>query len=278
MARLLALAGSVVFGAADFMGGLASRRWAAIPVVLVSQAVGMALLAIVLLIADDPFSNKDFWIGALAGVAGFSGLILFFKAFEGGAMSIVAPTTSAATGIIPVLAGLLFFGEEPGVLGLLGAAVAIVSIGLLSTGGSDESTILDRRQSLVLALLAGVGFGTFFVIIGQTSVESGLWPLAGARLASIPIGLGLVALTKPPPPQPGAVRIATGSGVLDMAGNILTLLALQRGLLSLIGVLASLYPASTVLLARIVLAERLTNIQTAGVLMALVGVALIAVA
>ena len=278
MARILALGGAVVFGAADFMGGLASRRWAAIPVVVVSQAIGLVLLLLSLLIISVPFPLRDFWIGALAGIAGFSGLIFFFKAFEGGTMSIVAPTTAAATGLVPVAAGLLIFGEDPGLFGILGAGVAIVSIVLLSTGETGEGEVLNRRQSLLLSLLAGIGFGSFFIIIGQTEAESGLWPLVGARVSSIPIGLVLVGLLRPARPQPGAVRIAAASGVLDMAGNILTLLALQRGLLSLIGVLSSLYPASTVLLARVVLGERLSRLQLAGVLMALVGVGLIAAA
>ncbi len=243
-----------------------------------SQVIGAVILLGFMLVLNDPFPPRDATIGALGGLAGFAGLIVFFRALEGGMMSIVAPTTSAVAGLIPVVAGLLWFGERPGALGLTGAATALVAIGLLSTSPNPDAPILDNRQSLMLAVLAGVGFGTFFIVIGQTDASSGLWPLAGARAVSIPIGVALVLITRPAPPQAGGLRIAAISGIFDMAGNILTLLALQRGLLSLIGVLASLYPASTVLLARVVLRERMTPLQLAGIFMALVGVALISAA
>ncbi len=275
MARLLAFAGAIVFGAADFLGGLASRRWAAIPVVLVSQLVGGLLLLVILLVLGDPFPLRDFGIGAIAGVLGFGALIVFFKALQGGVMSIVAPTTSAVAGLLPVTAGLFLFGEQPGLLGIIGAGVALIAIVLLSTSDTPNKSELTNRQSLALATVAGTGFGSFFVVIGQTDITSGLWPLAGARAISIPIGIALVLLTRSAKAQVGALRIAIVSGVLDMAGNILTLLALQRGLLSLIGVLASLYPASTVILARVVLHERMTRKQLSGIAMALLGVALI---
>lgn len=245
---------------------------------LVSQVVGAFVLLGFLAVLDHSFTLKSFTIGAAAGLAGFAGLILFFRALEGGVMSIVAPTTSAVAGLIPITAGVVVLGERPGPLGIVGAALALAAIALLSTTETTEESILDRRQSTVLAVLAGIGFGTFFIIIGQTDASAGLWPLAGARAVSIPIGAVLVLITKPARPQPGGLRIATASGVLDMGGNILTLLALQRGLLSLIGVLASLYPASTVVLARLVLHERMTRSQLTGIALALVGVALIAAA
>ncbi|NND14186.1 MAG: DMT family transporter [Acidimicrobiia bacterium] len=278
MAKFLAFAGAVVFGAADFLGGLASRRWAAIPVVLVSQTVGGVLLLFIMLVLGDPFPLRDFAIGAIAGVLGFGALIVFFRALEGGVMSIVAPTTSAVAGLLPVTAGLILFGEQPGPFGIVGAAIALIAIVLLSTSETANQSALTNRQSLILAIIAGAGFGSFFVVIGQTEISSGLWPLAGARAVSIPVGIALLMATGSGQPRNGAIRIAIFSGVLDMAGNILTLLALQRGLLSLIGVLASLYPASTVILARIVLHEDMTRKQLSGIVLALVGVALISTA
>lgn len=228
-----------------------------------------------MLFLGDPFPLRDFGIGAIAGTLGFGALIVFFRALEGGVMSIVAPTTSAVAGLLPVTAGLVLFGEQPGAFGILGAGIALIAIVLLSTSETANESALTNRQSLMLAIIAGAGFGSFFVVIGQTDISSGLWPLAGARAVSIPIGIALVMATGTGQPRNGAVRIAIFSGVLDMAGNILTLLALQRGLLSLIGVLASLYPASTVILARVVLHEDMTRKQLLGIVLALVGVALI---
>lgn len=114
-----------------------------------------------MLVLGDPFPIRDFGIGAIAGTLGFGALIVFFRALEGGVMSIVAPTTSAVAGLLPVTAGLVLFGEQPGAFGILGAGIALIAIVLLSTSETANESALTNRQSLMLAIIAGAGFGSF---------------------------------------------------------------------------------------------------------------------
>jgi drug/metabolite transporter (DMT)-like permease len=276
MAAVLAAASALVFGAGDFLGGIASRRAPVLAVVAVSQLAGLVLLGIALPLLGGAPSGADLVWGGFAGLAGGTGLLLFYRALAAGVMSVVAPVTATCAAGVPVLAGLAQ-GERPGALALVGVAIALLATALVSRGESPATA--GARPALAGALAAGVAFGAFFVLLDRTAAAAGLWPLLTARTASV--GLIVVAALstrRTLRPTPQALPATLGAGVLDMTANVLYLLAVQRGLLSLVAVLASLYPVSTVLLARTLLGERLRGIQGAGVAFALAAVVLITLA
>ncbi|TMR33210.1 DMT family transporter [Nonomuraea zeae] len=273
---ILATACAVVYGTADFFGGLATRRSQVFSVVVLSQIAGLVLILGLLPLLPGTFGAPALTWGLASGLAGAAGLVLFYRALAMGVMSVVAPTTAVTSAALPVTFGLAT-GERPAVWALVGVALALGAVLLVSQEGSG-----GRRASLssvLAALAAGAGFGGFFILLSMAPHEAGLWPLVGARLSSISLVALLAVLARRAlKPGPGSLHIIVAAGVLDMAANVLYLLAQQDGLLSLVAVLVSLYPASTLLLARQVLGERLRAVQVAGVACALVAVALIAVA
>ena len=276
----LALASAAFYGAADFLGGLASKRAQTLVVTLISQSAGLILLALVIpvLPSSAPVRSDYFW-GIASGFAGSAGVALLYRALAVGTMSIVAPTTAVCAVAVPVLIAFLL-GERPGVLPVAGIALAIVAIALVSRGESMET--LPRRSggatgrdAIVLALTSGVAVGVFFFCLERTSVDAGMWPLIAGRLTSVPLFAVLTLAGRHSlRMERGVAGTVVGCGALDMLANALYLVATWYGPLSLVATLASLYPASTVLLARFTLGERLTRAQTLGVVCALVAVVL----
>jgi drug/metabolite transporter (DMT)-like permease len=279
MAVLLGLASAIVYGAADFAGGLASRRSPALTVVVVSQAIGTVILLITLAILRDPVPGADVFLrGALAGVAAGAGVTLLYRGLSIGQMSVVAPITAAGAACVPLAVGLVR-GERPGVLALFGAAIALVSIVLVSAapGSAETKPRAGLAPGLIEAVLAGLGFGLFFIALDGTGPQDGLWPLLGARSSLVVCVLAALVTRTSLRPAAGQMPSLLLLGLLDQAATVLFILATRQGLLSLVAVLVSLYPASTVLLARVVLRERLSRLQLSGVACAAVGVVLIAV-
>ena len=283
MVYLLALASAAVYGAADFLGGLASRRTNTIAIVIVSQLAGMILLAIVLpLLPAGAPSAQDLMWGGVAGLAGGSGVALLYRALAVGTMGVVAPTTAVLAVMIPVAASVIL-GERPAARALAGIALALVAIVLVSQQ-PDQARSHARRGSagvalpagIGLALMSGVAIGLFFLALARTSASAGLWPLMAARLASVTLFGGIALATARSLRMAAPVAtMAVGGGALDMLANALYLIASRIGPLSVVVTLASLYPASTVALARLVLGERLSSWQIAGIVCALVAVVLI---
>lgn len=282
MIYLLALGSAFLYGAADFTGGLASRRAGTLPVVLFSQASGLALLALLLplLPAASPI-RIDFAWGAVAGLTGGLGVALLYRALAIGTMAVVAPTTAVCAVAIPVLVALLL-GERPVPLAAAGIVLGIVSIVLVSQQRSAEPGTRDftaRRRLPVgvgTALLSGVAIGFFFLALARTRSEAGMWPLVASRSLSCVLFAGLAIVGHRPIRMPRAVVLMTVvCGAIDMLANALYLLASRQGQLSIVVTLSSLYPASTVLLARFILGERLNVWQISGVACALAAVALI---
>ncbi|MFI0419334.1 EamA family transporter [Spongiactinospora sp. 9N601] len=274
-AVVLATACALVYGTADFFGGLATRRSRLLAVVVLSQFSGLVFVAAVLpAMPGSPSLEALLW-GMVAGVSGTTGLLLFYRALAAGTMSVVAPTTATTSAAVPVLFGLVS-GERPALTALAGVALALAAVLLVSRAPKGAAASAPTGP-LLSALAAGAGFGGFFILVAQAPHDAGLWPLAGARTVSIALVVVLALITRRTVrPGPGALPIIAVSGVLDMLANMLYLLAAQRGLLSLVAVLVSLYPATTILLARFVLRERLRRLQMGGVVMALAAVALIA--
>jgi drug/metabolite transporter (DMT)-like permease len=275
VAYLLATLAAVFYGAADFTGGMVTRRVATIPVVLLSQATGLVLVAVILpLLRTEAPSVADLWWGAGAGLAGGVGVGLLYYALATGTMSVVAPTTAVAAVAIPVVTSIAL-GERPGWLAVAGILLGIGAIALVSRPTSNSQTPA-RRSGLGLAVVAGIAIGLFLLALAQTRPASGLWPLLTARLASVTLFAVIAAVGRRSLRMPVRLAgVAVGGGTLDMLANTLYLLAAQLGPLSPVVTLSSLYPASTVVLARAVLGERLNGWQTAGVAAALLAVVLI---
>ena len=273
MAYALAIASAALYGAADFLGGLASRRASTIAVVVWSQASGLVMLVLLLpFLGSTSPSRADFIWGGVAGIAGSVGVGLLYRALAIGTMAVVAPTTAVCAVVIPVLAGVLA-GERPGVFTVTGMLLAIVAIVLVS---QERGHTQVARKGIGIAFLSGVAIGFFFLALARTSPAAGMWPLVASRALSLVLfgALGLFSAHQLRLPLPVA-KTAIAGGVVDMAANALYLAATRYGALSVVVTLASLYPASTVLLARVVLGERLSALQVAGVGCALAAIVLI---
>ena len=285
MAVILGLAAALTYGAADFFGGLVTRRTEVLGVVVWSQVAGSSLLlvAVPFVSLGDPTGDTVVW-GIVAGICGAAGVTLFYRGLSLGRMSIIAPVTAVEAASVPVLFG-LFTGERPNGLALTGVALALGAVALVS---ATPEKATERPSSvraglsergLVYAFGAGLGFGFFFITLREAGTDSGLWPLLIARGSSLGFAL-LVALAarRSLRPEPGTGRGIASAGILDVAANILYLAASRVGLLSIVAVLTSLYPVSTVVMARTFLGERLFRPQLVGLALALVGVVLIALA
>jgi drug/metabolite transporter (DMT)-like permease len=235
------------------------------------------LLAIVWLVPADPTVEDVAW-GAAGGVAGGLGVMLFYRALATGVMSVVAPVTAVTGAVVPVVTGLLL-GERPGTIALIGIAIAIAAVALLAreAPGDRERPTAGSRRALVLALGAGLGFGGFFVLLDRTGDDAGLWPLVASRSVTFLLMVVIALLTVTAlVPRREAIAATLGTGLLDMSANVLFLLANREGLLAVVAVITSLYPASTIALAQIVLGERLARHQVIGLALATVAVVLIA--
>jgi len=287
VAVLLGLLVAATYGAADFFGGLSSRRAGVPSVVVFSQLCGLPVLAVLVLTTQGQLTLRTAVLGAAAGAIGGVGLTCLYRGLASGRMSVIAPITAVGAAIVPVLWGLLQ-GERPGVLALIGVALAVAAIALVSRsadlppsrdGEPTEGNDRDRATPvLLLAVVAGMAFGAVFVLLAETGDDAGFWPLVAGRSSSIVLltVASLLAGRRVIAPGRRAMATIAPAGVLDMAANAVYLLAARRGLLALVAVLSALYPASTVLLARIVLEERLTRLQIGGLVLAGTGVVLIA--
>ena len=276
MAVVLALSSAVVYGASDFLGGLASRKASVFGVVALSQLAGLVALLALLPWLGGPVTAADLAWAAAAGIVGSTGLVVFFRALSRGVMSVIAPVTAVTAAAVPVLAGLLI-GNRISPWAGAGILLALHAVVLVSAEGGLGSLRAARPASLTAPLIAGTAFGFFFVLLDRTSADAGLTPLVAARLASVVLVV-VVALAGKQSLRVGraALPLVLVSGVGDMTANALFLLATQQeGQLAITGVLASLYPVSTVVLAQAVLRERLVRAQVAGLGAAVTAVVLI---
>jgi uncharacterized membrane protein len=273
---LLSLGSAALYGAADFIGGLTARRADTMVVVIVSQLSGLLLVGALLPVLGTPMPGTADWLwGTLAGLAGGGGVALLYRALAVGTMSLVAPITAMCAVAVPVVAAVVLLDERPSIRASAGIVVALVAIVLVSHTG-DQSITRHSRRGLGLALASGMAIGLFFLALARTSADAGLWPLLFARVTSVSLFSVLAWSRGRHISMPStAVHMAAGGGVLDMLANLLYLLASRQGPLSLVVTLSSLYPASTVLLAWLVLHERLTVQQWGGVLLALIAIGIL---
>jgi len=272
MTPFLALGGAIAYGLADFCGGYASKRFTAWGVMAWSQSIGLAVLAVGLVaFPATAVTPGDVVWGALAGLGGAIGVGLLYRSLAEGTMAVVSPVTAVTTAALPVIVDLMT-GTNLTPATLVGVVLALVAI---TTIARERSAARLSMRLLVMALAAGTGFALFFIAISQTAEASGFWPLVGARAVTIPLGYALHRSLEPPARPGSALRWVAAAGLLDMGANLLVAVALQRGPLGIVSVLAALYPAVTALSAVVVLRERLSRTQLAGVALAMVAVVLL---
>ena len=272
---IFGISSAMIWGAADFCGGLATRRSDVFGVLFVSSLIGSLLLVVPLLIWQEPFPGiTDLLWGSAGGACGIIGITAFYIGLANGRMGVVAPVAAVVTAGLPVLAGVFLEGLPPAIK-YLGFALGMISIWLISrsTGGSR----LNFRE-LGLPILAGVCFGGFFIFLDQAADTSLIWPLIGARVTSISLIVlaSLVLRMRLLPPKDQIPLIAL-TGLLDTGGNFFYMLAARAGRLDIAAVLSSLYPAATVILARLILKELINRWQLIGILAAIGAVVLIAI-
>ena len=273
---LLALVSAALIGGADFVGGLTSRRHPPLVVAVTAQLLGLAIgIPLALVWGWDEVSTHDVLFSIGSGVCVGLGFACFYTAMGTGTISLVVPLAAVTGATIPVTVG-IGGGERPSELALAGIALALVAVAIVSLAPGTESSGAAPARTVVLSLGAGIAFGAFYVLFAEISEASGVWPVSLQRIGSVAV-LGAIALLLRAPLAAGrqVVRPALAIAALEVAATVPLLLALQRGPLSIASVLASLYPVTTVALAALVLRERLSRLQLAGVGLALIAVVLV---
>jgi drug/metabolite transporter (DMT)-like permease len=272
----LALCSAAAWGAADFAGGIGSRRIGIFRTVFFQEVIGLALLMPALAITGERLGSARVLIyGCLAGLCGNAGLLLLYHALATGNMSIAAPVSALMTAILPVAVG-SFSEGFPGPLKLAGFGVALLAVWLISQQRDDGKHVLAHLSDLRLPLLAGVGFGLFFILIHEAARENTIWPMVASRATGLLLLGGTIAALRQGWAVPRSVQpVIIVNGVLDIGGNAFYILSGQLGRLDVAAVVSSLYPGATVLLAWILLKERLTRTQWVGIAAALTAILLL---
>lgn len=269
-----ALLSALIWGSGDFSGGLAARKLGPFQVLVLTAGVGVIFLMVCGLVFGEelPLPHDILW-ATLAGLAGAFGIAALYRALSLGSSASAAPTSAVITALVPVFFAALTIGL-PGWEKLTGFMLALIGIALVAKSPNGHNAA--NRQGMLLALLAGVGFGCFFVLVAQVTPGHVFFPLVVARLVSMAVAFSIVLIKRQSLPAPLHNPIALLSGLLDTGGNIFYLLATQYTRLDVAAVLSSLYPASTVILSIVLLKERVSGWQWLGVLCCLGAVALIA--
>jgi drug/metabolite transporter (DMT)-like permease len=264
---------AATWGAADFIGGLASKRTSPYRVLFLAEIAGMVPFTVLALLLREPMPpTGDMLLGAGSSLIGLAGLLFLYRALATGQMTIAAPVSALFAALIPVIFGFFALGL-PSASTLIGFVLAFAAVWLISQ--TDMTNWRFPLWELRLALLSGFFFGIYFLTLHRATLNAFFWPLAAARFAGF-LALGIYALLTRQPAMPprDLWGFSIVNGVLDIGGNAFYVLAAQTGRLDVAAVLSALYPASTVLLAWIFLKERLTWLQTAGVLLAFAAIVL----
>lgn len=281
LAIVFGLLSAGCWGAGDFSGGLAGKRNSTYTVVIVSQLIGMALLILLALFTRETVTRtENLWVALPAGVFGGFGLLMLYRGLAEGRMGLVAPITALVTAILPVSFSFVTEGL-PAALTLAGCVLALIAAILISLESSDDSNTSKKRRpiqlrDLQLPILAGLGFGTFFILIDTAGADAVFIPLIIARVGSMTVLTGLaLASGQLKRPDMSTLPIIALAGFFDTGGNAFFVLAAQSGRLDVATILSSLFPAGTVLLAWLILREQLARHQIAGIMLALVAIVLI---
>lgn len=321
LTALLSLSGALVYGAADFLGGLAAKRLSAILVSAIAAVSGLVVMLVALPLLGGTWATSDLGWGALSGVVGSVAIALLYASLAIGPMSILSPLTALMSAVTPMLWGTLVGSERFGPLGVWGLAVALVAVVLVGFV-PERGAVRPSAKGLAFAVGSGLAIGAYYIVISHTSDESGVAPLVANRLVSAALlftAVAVLALVSRRPARRGAalpvavavattspatdgavpdaaatgsgrdaesrraflragVALALAGGVLDSIANVLLLLGIRAGDLAVAAVIGAMYPAGTILLAAIVLRERIAPVQWAGLALALVAAGMLALA
>ena len=289
LAVIVGLAGALIYGTADFVGGMASKRISPVRVTALGGASGLVILLIALPFVGGVWSWQAVLLGALSGVSGSVAIMLLYACLAIGPMSILSPVTAVVSALVPVLAGTLR-GERLGWLGYLALAIGLVAVVLVGFV-PEKGAVRPSLKALSMAVGSGALIGLFLIIIDLTPKNSGLVPLVANRATNTTIMfavvfvLWLVSRGKPAGSALSArsgwrsgLLLAVVCGAIDASANAFLLLGLRLGELTIQSVLTALYPAGTIILAAIVLRERIAPVQIVGLVLALVAAAMLSIA
>lgn len=277
MTVILGLAAALLYGIGDFAGGIASRRHTAVTVLLLSYPVGAVLMAVMLPLFGGAPDARSVVFGLAGGFAGLVGVLLMYGLMTVAPINVISPVTAVLAAIVPVVVG-LGIGERPHVTAWFGIGLGLAAVVLVSRTSEANPHGRIGPRILALAFLSGLGFGMYFVLLARAGDDSGLWPLVVSRFAS-------AALILPLAKARGAITLVRGrmlavivlAGACDALANLCFLIASRHGLLSLASVLTSLYPATTVILAVVLLREHTSAGQRVGLGLAAGAIVLITV-
>lgn len=277
MAIFLSLLSAIGFGTGDFFGGLSAKKTSALNVIAFSHAVGLAGVTILSVLLAERFALEAILIGAIAGVFGAIGVFYLYRGLSAGPMAVVAPVTAITSALVPALWG-LFGGESLSALAWVGVLVALVAIGLCSLPSEVTASGVTVRVTAE-SLLAGAGFGAFFILFDLAPDDVGSWPVVGARMITALPLVPFIVLTRRAelPAIRATASTIVATGLLDTFANATFLIATTSGDLTIVAVLSSLYPVSTVVLASSVLKEKTSPLQLSGLVLALAATILIAI-
>lgn len=272
---LFGLTSALSWGAGDFTGGMASRKTGAYRAVFYGEIIGLTIILLVALIVWQPVPNLDIWaLSMVAGALGTTGLLLLYHSMTKGLMSIATPVSALLAAVLPVVIG-SFTESLPTLITFVGFAFALSAVWLISQSEGGVKDILSHIADLQLPLFAGIGFGLYFVLIHAATRTALLWPMVASRMGGILILLLYMILRREPLKVEGSAwSMILLNGVLDIGGNFFFVLAGQTGRLDISAVLSSLYPGSTVILAWIILKERLSRTQWIGIISAMIAIIL----
>jgi drug/metabolite transporter (DMT)-like permease len=282
---LVGLGSALVYGAADFFGGQASKRVSPVHVVSLSAIVGLALLALFNVFLGGRMSDEALLWGGLSGIAGSMAILTLYAALAIGPMSILSPLTAVISAIVPLSWGLIL-GERLSVLGYIALGIALVAVVLVGFV-PEKGAVRPRLRGVVYATVSGVLIGIFLILVDRAPDDSGLLPLVFNRITYLIVLwtivlvmfiVGRVRKSAPGPSVTPALWLIVGAGIADSVANTLLLIGFRIGELSVVSVLTALYPAGTIALAAIVLKERIAPVQWVGLALALIAAAMLAVA
>ena len=276
----LGLLAALGWGAGDFTGGIASRKTGAYRTVLYGEVIGIFVLFFVIAIFSEPIPDLRSWMFAmLAGALGTLGLILLYHAMTLGLMSIATPVSALLAAALPVVVG-IFREGLPAWTTFIGFGFALFAVWMISQGEDGVTDILAHLADLKLPLIAGIGFGSYFIFMHEaTSTGSTIWPMVASRSGGLILITVYMLVTRSSwkVEDASAWPIITLNGILDISGNVFFILAGQMGRLDVAAVLSSLFPGATVILAWIFLKERLSHNQWIGIAAALTAIVLMTI-
>ncbi len=273
MAIVLSLISALAYGVSDFVGGTTSKRASPWQVAILAQCVSLTLMLGMAIAIGGRLSTHDIAMAVIAGIGNGFGTVFLYRGLAGGRMSVVAPISAVGTALIPVVTG-LGLGDRPGLVAGAGILCAFPAIAMISRPPADDPA---HRSGLLDAVLAGAGFGTLFTALAHVGDGTGMWHFPVIYVTSLTLLVASAIAVRQPWKPNRAASPALAMGVLSVIAGVTFFLSTRHGLLSIVAVVSSLYPAATVLLASSLLRERIAGWQGVGLVFAAIAVSLVSI-